>query len=166
MKPSEQYSLLGNSRYPLAVIVFIFFLYCTLINRKNHIYGMIYPVLIASPILDPSNYFLFALIILVFLYRWFDDEQSENRNFTNAHVVVVLFYLFEEIKQDLQYVEFCLLFFFVAVCLVHLFWKPIRVKITSDKKNVARNVTLSDKKKMLNEYYEYIRDKKETAMKI
>ena len=77
----------------------------------------------------------------------------------------VVYQVFETFKDDVQYVEICCLLFFLVVCLAHLFWKPSRIAVLSEKKNSTRRSDLSNKKMLLNECYEYTKNKKESVMR-
>ena len=43
---------------------------------------------------------------------------------------------------------------------------PLRITIFSEKKNATRRVAQFDKRQILDEYFRYIKNKKESAMKI
>lgn len=157
---TEEYPNLGNYRYVLIAPVLLFVVYSTLVNRSNYIFGLMHPLLFAMHNFDTTNYALFCIIFVTFIYRFIYDSENDNNSYVNTCIVAIVFYLLEEGKADIQYVEFCFLFFFLLMCLTHRFWRPLRMTVISEKRNASKRSALSDKKQILDEYYAYIKNKK------
>lgn len=142
----QQYPNLGDYRFILVAPVLLFVIYSTLANRCNYIYGLLHPLIFAMHNFDSTNYGLFSIIGAVFLYRCFYDTENPYNSYIHTSVVGIVFYLLQEFKGDIQYVELCFLLFFIIMCLMHLFWRPMRITIFSEKKSSTRRVAQASKK--------------------
>ena len=100
----DQYPNLGDYRYILIVPIFIFVLYSTTVNRVSYIYGYFHPLLFAIHNFDPTNYGLISIFFVMFIVRFIYDSGNPDNFYVNTAVMVIIFSLLQQFKEDIQYV--------------------------------------------------------------
>ena len=127
MCDNSYYPILGDLKFLLGPFVVLYDLYMSIVFRKSYIYGLLQGFIFLSPILDASNYCMYIIISIGFLFYHIYEAESPNIWYHNGIMAVVVYQMLHKFTHSIQYSELIFCFLFVMICLANRFWKGTRI---------------------------------------